>query len=338
MLLFFRVVASKDATMEYESPLHEIAALAATIAGDDGYKKATGEYQRQLRLLQSLRDEPDDGPNGHHSLKVERENFRSLQGACRDYLEMLRQLTQLIHEELPNVALAFDVLERPPRHWHDVPLDQWRPLRDALKAAEVAAIQASRAVADAKAAGLTAQLGVRAPNGDLGVLGVTEIAPQADGAGKGAVAKTMRWTQRQADAQIQRHLDEHREAFVAAQSRRPGAVNAFKSVFGRNKIAKKFRMAGATVGNSSVWREVALEFGWERSRVGKAQKEGLEIALEKRADQDGDSTDRAVTQRETERMIMGASLKPDHRQSLLDGLRSGRHTDDQVREILDTLR
>jgi hypothetical protein len=164
-----------------------------------------------------------------------------------------------------------------------------------------------------------------------------EFAPAA--AAKGALQSTppkVKWTQKMADAEIQRYCDQHKDARDAALHGRPDVRKAALQIFRRIAIHKKTGITKTLITNSSVFSQICEELGINRKRGQAVKKIGFDIAEERRAEAAGDQTQANVERRETIQMVNASTLPQPEKDWLFDQLDNGSQSDDEVRETLKT--
>jgi len=152
------------------------------------------------------------------------------------------------------------------------------------------------------------------------------------------------WRQTEVNAAVQRYIDRHADVLAAARERCPDAIEAAKTIFGRNLITRELGIKSeAMVGKCPVWRAIADELGITRKRSSRKNKIGLGIALEQQAEDAGDTTANNVEKRDIINAIRTAKLAsdaPEHEQKkarleMVNEIEAGRMSLDRANEILE---
>ncbi len=152
------------------------------------------------------------------------------------------------------------------------------------------------------------------------------------------------WTQPELDAEIEqykaRRSSNYHELIDRVNRGDKGAKKAAKDMFSRNAIGKALRVKEGSyrmVGNSPAWHVIADALRLPRKREpvtrGK-EKTGFDVAIEEKAEGNGDLVSQDVILRETIRKIEDSKLPVKMADSLKNDLILGEITADQAEEIL----
>ena len=135
------------------------------------------------------------------------------------------------------------------------------------------------------------------------------------------------WTVKNANACIEEFIAKHTTEFyelaehVAAN--KPGADKAAHELFGRNALAKRFRMGKGTVSKTAAWARICANFGWGQQPPSKMRKRvGYEIALEESSEATSTSAG-DVAEIEDIIRLAHAELPASEAKDIEDGLRRG---------------
>jgi len=165
--------------------------------------------------------------------------------------------------------------------------------------------------------------------------------------GQARIAKRM--SNAEAEGLITRYRHENMTAYIAFRKRLDGArndeeikscKNAARLVFGRNVIAAKTGVPGASVSNTQAYREIAAHLELDPVRS-STEPTGARVPIEEGinalAEKVGDTTDHEVRMRELI-AIANRRLPPAHAAAIADSLALGHQTPDEVGAMLDTLK
>jgi hypothetical protein len=156
------------------------------------------------------------------------------------------------------------------------------------------------------------------------------------------------WLQPDLDHAISKYKAKHAGAYQSLfrriRAERKGAIEEAQEKFGRNAIARELGVrSSAMVSKSRAWQEIAEDLSLPRGSVAKSlgasnkslgasKQVGLDIAIEKKAEDAGDVLDEVI-ENETIGLIK-EFIPPDAADSVIQKFRNGTLDDDDVREMV----
>jgi hypothetical protein len=160
------------------------------------------------------------------------------------------------------------------------------------------------------------------------------------------------WTQSDLDAEIRvykaRRSSTYDDLVRGVNQGKRGALKSARKMFGRNAIARELRVkAKAMVTNSPAWQEIARDLKLSPKHnldrgINKTKRIGLDIALEKHADEQEEPTLEAVYQNEQKRLNEKAVIRLAKQKlptkastALIEKLRSGETTPEQALKVIN---
>jgi hypothetical protein len=171
---------------------------------------------------------------------------------------------------------------------------------------------------------------------------IEEAPRQTPPTGKPVTSQTPRsMTQDDVDREIAAYraarATRYNELRDGVRAKRPGAIKAARKLFGRNHLARQIGCkSSAMVSKSTIYQTIQAELHLNDHQRRRART-GLEVAANRAAQDEGDSTLDAVLANET-RALLRKHLRPDEAQAAIDKLDAGQMTDEQARELVDVCR
>ena len=162
--------------------------------------------------------------------------------------------------------------------------------------------------------------------------------------GKQQVVPVKSWTQVDLDEAIRKYKAERASSYpdlvAGVRANRQTAKSAAQNTYGRNSIARALGVkAPAMVTKSPVWQAIADELGISRGKERKQaslQKVGLDIAIERQSTESSVSGLDVAVRNETIKLVRKA-MGREEAEAIVERLRDGTITDDQARELAETV-
>jgi hypothetical protein len=163
--------------------------------------------------------------------------------------------------------------------------------------------------------------------------------------GKQQVVPVKSWTQVDLDEEIRKYKAERASSYpdlvAGVRANRQAAKSAAQEIYGRNSIVRALGVKSrAMVTKSLVWQAIADELGISRGKERNRkslQKIGFDIATEKQAEEASASALETAVQNETIKLLRDA-MGREEAELIVERLRDGTITDDQARELAETVK